>query len=245
MYEDHYFANKKIIVVEDDADLARLIKDFLTKHQFSVEVIHNGGEAPARIIGKQPDLVILDVMLPGLSGMDICQRIRNEYQGLIMMLTALDDDIDQMMGLELGADDYVIKHVQPRLLLSRIKALFRRANTMTNDSVSPSFINPHQSLLIGCLAIDTQNRRVTLNKHPVKLTSADYDLLHLLALNAGEVVSRNTIVETIRGFSYDGLDRSIDRRISRLRKKLNDDPDNPQLIKTVRSKGYQLCPDLR
>ncbi|MBD1559314.1 response regulator [Vibrio sp. S9_S30] len=228
-----------LMLVEDDMELAELICDYLKSHEFNVTHVSNGLDAAHRIIAEQPDIVILDVMLPGQSGMDVCRQVRTDYLGMILMQTALDDDIDQMMGLELGADDYIVKQVQPRLLLSRLRALLRR-NQRSN---APS--DTQTVLTLGALKIDLQKRQVSMNDNEIQLTTAEFELLHLLAQNSGKVVSRDDIVQQIRGYEYDGLDRSIDRRISRLRRTLFDDPNHPQIIKTVRGKGYQLCADKR
>lgn len=232
---------KHLMLVEDDYELASLIKDFLVKYEFDVSIIGNGYEAVDRIINEQPDIVILDIMLPGQTGMDVCRQVRSHYKGAILMQTALDDDIDQMMGLELGADDYVIKQVQPRLLLSRIRALLRRTDNRLNNSKNIPAESDSNNIQVGLLVINIANRGVTLNGTTIELTTAEFELLYLLARTPGTVVSRDTIVQQIRGYEYDGLDRSIDRRISRLRKKLQDDQLQPKLIKTVRGQGYQLC----
>lgn len=223
-----------IMLVEDDQELACLIGDFLETHEFRVLTVGNGVEAVSQILEKHPDLVILDIMLPGMSGMDVCRQVREDYKGMILMQTALDDDIDQVMGLELGADDYVIKQVQPRLLLSRVRALLRRMHRDTGEGRA-------ESLVVGELNIDLHRRTVVFRNQLVDLTTAEFELLYLLAQQSGEVVSREEIMQQIRGYEYDGLDRSIDRRISRLRRSLDDDPANPQLIKTIRGIGYQLC----
>ncbi|WP_443147332.1 winged helix-turn-helix domain-containing protein [Photobacterium sp. MCCC 1A19761] len=230
--------NKRVMLVEDDLDLAVLIQDFLERYEFTVSVVSDGQDAVTRIIAEQPDLVILDIMLPGLSGMEVCRQVRQQYEGFILMQTALDDDIDQMLGLELGADDYVIKQVQPRLLLSRIRALLRRAAPLQfASSEQQSF-----DYQFGALKIDLTRRMVLLYGQPVELTTAEFELLCLLAKHCGEVVTREDIIQQLRGLEYDGLDRSIDRRISRLRKALQDDAkEQDQVIKTVRGKGYQLC----
>ncbi|MCG9681464.1 winged helix-turn-helix domain-containing protein [Vibrio sp. Isolate23] len=223
-----------ITLVEDDVELADLIRDFLQNYEFEVNVITDGIRAVDAILEGQPDLVILDIMLPGQSGMDVCRAIRAGYQGMILMQTALDDDIDQVMGLELGADDYVVKQVKPRLLLSRIRALLRRQQRQSASK-------HNDELTFGHLMINLKHRAVTIDNQLIKLTTSEFDLLHLLAKNAGQVVSRDEIAQSIRGFEYDGLDRTIDRRISRLRRTLKDDPQEPELIKTVRGIGYQLC----
>ncbi|ENM3792105.1 winged helix-turn-helix domain-containing protein [Vibrio paracholerae] len=223
----------RVILVEDDLELAELIKDFLNHYEFDVTIITDGLQAVDRILNAKPDLVILDIMLPGQSGMEVCRAIREQYRGIILMQTALDDDIDQMMGLELGADDYVVKQVKPRLLLSRIRALLRRQERNTQGD--------KYELRIGPLWMNLQHRVVLLAQSPVRLTTSEFELLYLLAQNVGTIVTRDDIAQQIRGFEYDGLDRSIDRRISRLRRALNDDPNEPRLIKTIRGRGYQLC----
>lgn len=234
--------NKKIILVEDDQLLAKLIKDFLTKYEFDVFVVSEGYEAVNVILAQQPDIVILDVMLPGQSGMEVCRQVRPKYDGVILMQTALDDDIDQMMGLELGADDYVVKQVQPRLLLSRIRALLRRIVPKNTISTSPVINSVSANVItLENLSINISLRKVILDAIEVELTTSEFELLYLLARTPGEPVSRDTMAQQLKGYEYDGLDRSLDRRISRLRKKLKDDIDTPKIIKTVRGKGYQLC----
>ncbi len=224
--------NKNILLVEDDIELAFLVRDYLTKNNYSVEMVHNGLDAVTTIQQNQPDIVILDVMLPGKNGNEVCREVRNFYQGPILMLTALDDDMDQMLGLELGADDYIIKPVQPRLLLTRIRTILRRmdSNGHSNNTI----------ISAGELHIDPANRLVKVGGHKVDLTSAEFELLLLLSQEIGHAVDRNSIVQELRGFEYDGFDRSIDRRISRLRKKLSAN-SKIELIKTIRGKGYQLC----
>lgn len=223
-----------ILIVEDDRDLAHLIKDFLTSHGYSVQWVDNGTEAVNCIIQTQPDIIILDVMLPGINGMDVCKQVRPDYSGPILMLTALDEDIDQILGLELGADDYVIKPVKPRVLLSRIKALLRRFEPSSAEQ-------SHDEKPNTPLVIDINERTAYLNGSFIPLTSGEFDLLRILAINLGEVLDKNYLTKELRGIDYDGFDRSIDRRLSRLRKKLQDDSENPQLIKTLRSQGYMLC----
>jgi len=184
-----------------------------------------------RIIAEQPDMVVLDVMLPGADGLTICREVRPHYHQPILMLTARTEDMDQVLGLEMGADDYVAKPVQPRVLLARIRALLRRTDKAPEDEVA-------QRIEFDDLVIDNGGRSVTLNGELVDFTSAEYDLLWLLASNAGRILSREDIFERLRGIEYDGQDRSIDVRISRIRPKIGDDPENPKRIKTVRSKGY-------
>lgn len=232
-----------LLVVEDDTELASLVQEYLNKSGFEVSVVANGLDAVKYITEKSPDLVILDIMLPGLSGMDVCRQVRPNYLGPILMLTALDEDMDQMLGLELGADDYVIKPIKPRLLLSRIKALLRRVDNkpQVNSALRASQEEAIPETIPRTLEINPTTRHISIEGKSITLTTAEYDLLKMLIDAAGDIVSRESIIQNLRGFDYDGLDRSIDRRISRLRKKLLDDPLNPQIIKTVRGKGYLLC----
>ena len=243
--------SNRLILVEDDKELASLIQDYLIKKGFQVTVIRNGSEAAEAIPELQPDIVILDIMLPGITGMEVCKIVRPQYAGPIIMLTALDEDMDQMLGLELGADDYIIKPVQPRLLLTRIHALLRRVNNnwsaphslpvTSNNNAETSIETNRLNIQVDSLLVDLSNRSAHLDGRHIDLTTAEFELLALLAHEAGKVVDRDIIVQRLRGFDYDGLDRSIDRRISRLRKKLQGDNDDLVIIKTIRGKGYQLC----
>lgn len=224
--------NQTILLIEDDLELASLTKDYLQINNFIVLIESDGENAVERIIREQPDCVLLDIMLPNKDGFAICKEVREQYHGPILMLTARDEDIDQLLGLELGADDYVTKPVQPRLLLARIHVLLRRIN-------NGSRLSKNTPLKFEGLMIDSGSRYIELNKNEVKLSTAEFDLLFLLAQNAGTTLSRDDILKHLRGIGYDGTDRSIDLRISRLRKKLCDeDADNKQRIKTVRGRGY-------
>ena len=224
--------NTRLLLVEDDERLADLTAEYLRKNDFEVAIEPRGDTAEARILAEQPDLVILDVMLPGKDGFEVCRAVRSTYRGVILMLTARDEDFDQILGLEMGADDYIAKPVQPRVLLARIKALLRRLPG-GNEPAAPS-----EEKIFGQFRISQATRTATLGGHPIDLTTAEFDLLWLLSSHAGNVLSRDELLQELRGIGFDGLDRSIDARISRLRKKLNDDPDNPTRIKTVRGKGY-------
>ncbi|WP_409264933.1 response regulator [Pseudomonas sp. KCJK9000] len=225
---------RRILIVEDDQRLAELTAEYLQANGYEVAVEADGARAARRIVDSQPDLVILDLMLPGEDGLSICRRVRGQYTGPILMLTARSDELDQVQGLDLGADDYVCKPVRPRLLLARIHALLRR-------SESPDA--KRQALTFGALRIDNRLREAWLGTQPIELTSAEFDLLWLLASNAGRVLSREQIFTALRGVGYDGQDRSIDVRISRIRPKIGDDPIHPRLIKTLRSKGYLFVGD--
>jgi two-component system OmpR family response regulator/two-component system response regulator RstA len=226
-----------ILLVEDDERLAKLTAEYLRKNDFEVAIEARGDAAEARILAERPDLVILDVMLPGKDGFEVCRTVRPHYAGVILMLTARDEDFDQILGLELGADDYIAKPVQPRLLLARIKALLRRAPA-TASAGSATESGELTDLAFGSFHISQATRSAHLGTEPIDLTTAEFDLLWLLARHAGSILSRDDLLQQLRGIGFDGLDRSIDARISRLRKKLGDDPENPTRIKTVRAKGY-------
>ncbi|MBJ2349844.1 MULTISPECIES: response regulator [Pseudomonas] len=227
----------QILIVEDDQRLAELTREYLESNGLRVAIEGNGAVAAQRIIDEQPDLVILDLMLPGEDGLSICRRVRERYDGPILMLTARTDDSDQIQGLDLGADDYVCKPVRPRLLLARIQALLRRSEP------EPAVPPKQRRLEFGPLVVDDALREAWLQGNGIELTSAEFDLLWLLVSNAGRILSREEIFTALRGIGYDGQDRSIDVRISRIRPKIGDDPDHPRLIKTIRSKGYLFVPE--
>lgn len=222
----------RILLVEDDDSLAAMIFDFLIGNGFDVMLESRGDNAPARILRENPDVVLLDVNLPGIDGFAVCKAIRKEYHGSIIMLTARGSEVDEVLGFELGADDYLAKPVRPRALLARLKTHLRRGVSDEAENTKP--------IVVGSLIVDSCRRHAELAGQVLDLTSAEFDLLKLLAQNAGSTLTRNDIYIAIHGMKYDGVDRSIDLRISRLRKKLGDDPARPQRIKSVRGSGYQL-----
>ncbi|WP_251360025.1 response regulator [Kangiella sp. TOML190] len=225
-----------ILLVEDDVKLSALTADFLRINDFEVTIIENGLEAIEFVKKQTPMAVILDIMLPGVDGLTVCRSLRETYNGPILMLTALDDDIDEVVGLETGADDYLTKPIKPRVLLAHLRALLRRIEAIEQPS------QPKTPKLLGKnLAIDPKSRTVTVANEMVHLTTAEYNLLWLLAEKSGEVLSREELHRKTFRIEYDGLDRSIDLRISRLRKKLGDDPRVPFIIKTIRGEGYLLA----
>ena len=221
----------RVLVVEDDATLASMVADYLAPHGFDVSIEGRGDKAVMRIQDDDPDAVVLDVNLPGLNGFSICKAVRAHYRGPIIMLTARGEEIDEVLGLEAGADDYMAKPVRPRALLARLQMHLRRATP--EEKVS-------QPITVGSLVVDAGRRSVQLEGAAVDLTTAEFELLYLLAKHVGETLNRNDIYLQIHGVKYDGLDRSIDLRISRLRKKLGDDPAHPQRIKSIRGVGYML-----
>jgi DNA-binding response OmpR family regulator len=229
-------AQQRVLLVEDDLRLGALIQDYLQQQGLIVDLEKRGDNAVSRILAQHPDLVILDIMLPGCDGFEVCRQVRAKYSNPILMLTARDEDVDQVVGLELGADDYVAKPVQPRVLLARIRALLRRNHN--NDAPHPNKAGANHDLQLGHFHISYSSRQAQLGGNLLELTTSEFEVLWLLASRAGEILSRDTIMAALQGYEYDGLNRIVDLRISRLRKKLGDDPVKPKIIKTVRSKGY-------
>lgn len=235
----------QILIVEDDERLAGLTREYLESNGMQVSVEGDGTAAVERIKTEQPDLVILDLMLPGEDGLSICRLVRPYYRGPIIMLTARDDDLDQVLGLEMGADDYLAKPARPRVLLARIRALLRRVKEGPEPSAGQSVASGEQNrVTFANLVVDNGMREAWLDEESIDLTSAEFDLLWLLSSNAGRVLSREEIFTALRGIEYDGQDRSIDVRISRIRPKIGDDPLQPKRIKTVRSKGYLFVKEI-
>jgi two-component system response regulator RstA len=226
-----------ILIIEDDDRLAQLTSDYLIGNGYKVTVETNGSRAIEKVLDLQPDLVILDLMLAGDDGLSVCRQLRPLYKGSIIMLTARIDELDQVLGLEMGADDYICKPVQPRLLLARMKAALRRNANCVNPVSTKNFVTTELRYDFGDLVIDSAMREVWLSQDSVELTSAEFDLLWFLASNAGRILSREEIFQALRGIDYDGQDRSIDVRVSRIRAKIGDDSDHPRRIKTVRSRG--------
>ncbi|CAD6548170.1 response regulator [Paraburkholderia sabiae] len=224
----------RILLVEDDIRLSALVAGYLRKHDYEVDTVLHGNEAVPAILKGRPDLVILDVNLPGKDGFQICREARERYSGVIIMVTARDEQFDEVLGLEFGADDYVHKPVEPRVLLARIKAQLRRAAARNADAP-----DGQERYRFGGFEINRVTRTVTLpDASQPELTSAEFDLLWALASCAGEVVSRDELMRRLRGIEFDGMDRAIDGGISKLRRKLRDDCGGPQHIKTIRGKGY-------
>jgi len=222
---------KTIFLVEDDLELAQLISERLEREGFRVRHEANGRAACGSILSGQPDLVVLDIMLPDLDGFGVCREVRPGYKGPILILTARDEDIDQILGLELGADDFVIKPVRPQVLLARIRALLRRVNPEAVQTAP-------RTITVGKIKINSGRREAHLGDEEVELTTVEFDLLWYLTDHAGTVVSRNDIHLALYNTEYDGLDRSIDVYVSRIRQKLGDDPADPRFLKTVRGVGY-------
>ncbi|WP_426818262.1 two-component system response regulator RstA [Winslowiella sp. 2C04] len=232
----------KIVFVEDDQDVGELIAAYLGRHGIDVLVESRGDRAEAVIAANRPDLVMLDIMLPGKDGMTLCRDLRASWSGPIVLLTSLDSDMNHILSLEMGANDYILKTTPPAVLLARLRLHLRQAGGgNSNEEIAPA-LSGHKALRFGTLFIDPLNRQVALSDENIPLSTADFDLLWELATHAGQTLNRDALLKTLRGVSYDGLDRSIDVAISRLRKKLNDSATEPYRIKTIRNKGYLFAP---
>ena len=225
----------KILLVEDDQKLALLVQEYLESAGFLVRVESDGNNAIEEITRYQPDLIILDIMLPGKDGLTICKEIRPDFIGPILMLTARNEDFDQVLGLEFGADDYVIKPAEPRVLLARIKALLRRGQFTKTE-------HP-EKLTFGGLVIDSSSRDVWLDREKVALSTHEFELLLIIASHSGNILSRDYLFKKLYNREYDGHDRTMDVRISQLRKKLGDNAEEAYRIKTIWGKGYLFVAD--
>lgn len=229
---------RRVLVVEDDEKLGMQIQRFLRQYDFDVALESNGRAAIERIRTDSPDIVVLDIMLLGADGFEVCRSVRAHYAGKILMLTASEDDMDHVAGLEMGADDFLVKPIHPRVLLAHIRVLLRA----TSES-SQKGDEKRAPLVFGGLKIHPLQRTVELNGESVILTPAEFDVLLLLASRSESVVTRDEILKQLRGIEYDGLDRSVDVKISALRKKFKDNLSQPKHIITVRAKGYLFVSD--
>ncbi len=218
-----------VVLIEDDDDLGEAIRDYLANHGFAVTLCRDGERGVTSILKLHPDVVVLDLMLPGIDGFEVCRRVRKGFEGPVLMLTARDDDIDEVAGLETGADDYVRKPVRPRVLLARLQALLRRGKGVAR----------HGPLQVGDLVLYPASHRATLGEVELPLSTAEFEVLLYLVQHAGVVVERATLYREVRGFIWDGLGRSDDLRVSCLRKKLG--PRGEAIVRTIRGSGYLLA----
>ncbi|MDR3412633.1 MAG: two-component system response regulator RstA [Formivibrio sp.] len=232
----------RILFVEDDPELAELISSFLHSFEFVVELMREGSGVVEAVRADPPALVLLDIMLPGKDGLTICRELREFYSGPVVLLTSLNSDMNQILGFEIGASDYVLKTTPPSVLLARIRAQLRQNQNFPAGQTSTP--QPQSALNFGKLVIDSLNRTANYRGEPLHLSTGDFDLLWELASHAGEILSRDHLLKKLRGIDYDGMDRSMDVAISRLRKKLADDPDDPRKIKTIRHRGYLFATDI-
>ncbi len=226
----------RLLVVDDDEKLCRLIRDYLQPHGYEVETVHTGQDGVRRATSDTWSAVILDVMLPGMDGFEVLKEIRKTSQVPVLMLTALGDEADRIVGLELGADDYLPKTFSTRELLARLRAVVRRSGQSGGEELQSQI----KMVMVGGLSINVSSRTAELIGKPLELTPVEFDLLLSLARARGRVRTRERLLEEIRDRNYDVFDRSIDVHISSLRKKLDDDPKNPRYIRTVRAAGYMF-----
>jgi two-component system response regulator CpxR len=224
---------QKLLIVDDDTELCELVAEYLGPEGFEVETVHDGARGAERAVAGAYDLVVLDVMLPGMNGLDALRAIRASSAVPVLMLTARGDDVDRIVGLEIGADDYLAKPFNPRELLARVRAILRRAAPAA--AVDPS---RRQTISVGDVALDRGARTVFKDGEPVELTSVEFDLLDALLRAAGTVVSRNDLALAALGREISPFDRSVDQHVSNLRKKLGARVDGIERIKSVRGSGY-------
>jgi two-component system response regulator CpxR len=222
----------RILIADDDTELGTMLAEYLGHEGFAVDLAHDGEAALARARSGRYDVIVLDVMMPRMNGFDVLRRLRAESRTPVLMLTARGDDVDSIVGLELGADDYLAKPCNPRVLVARIRAVLRRADagTQTSDDIA--------LLRQGDLELDPGARTVRLNDEPVEMTSTEFSVLALLVRNAGQVVSKAEMSQQALGRELSRYDRSLDMHVSNLRRKLGPLPDGDERIKTVRGVGY-------
>jgi DNA-binding response OmpR family regulator len=222
---------KTILVVDDEPKIVKLVRAYLERAGFTVVTAHNGQEALAVFRYERPDLVVLDLMLPGMDGLDVCRAIRRSSDVPIIMLTARDEEVDRLIGLELGADDYIVKPFSPREVVARVRAVLRRTEGQLLKS---------EVIISGDVTLDLLGRTVQVQGRPIELTAMEFDLLTVLARHPGQVLTRMQLLELVQGEGYEGYERTIDAHVKNLRRKLGDDPWNPRYIATVRSVGYRF-----
>lgn len=227
-------AQPTVLIVDDDSKLTQLVQTYFLKEGFYTYIGHDGYQALQLVRDKRPDIVILDLMLPGINGWDVCRQIRKETDVPILMLTARDEETDRLIGLEMGADDYVTKPFSPREVVARAKAILRRTQKSSSKEAQ---------IKVGNLTIDRERHMVIMGTEPLDLTPTEFKIIELLAANRGRVFSRLHIVEQVQGYTFDGYERTIDAHIKNLRRKLADNSRNPQLIQTVYGVGYKIAGD--
>jgi len=220
----------RVLLIDDDEALGALLAEYLEPFGFAVKAVADPAQGLEALRADPPDIVVLDVMLPGMDGFAVCRKVRETSRVPIVMLTARGGVMDRIVGLELGADDYLPKPFEPRELVARLQAVLRRGGAADTG----------ESVTVGPLEIQWEARATRLHGRPLELTAAEFTLLGLLVRNRGRVLTRDRILEATRGLDWEAFDRSVDVLVSRLRQKLGDDPRQPQFIKTVRGLGYRF-----
>ncbi|HVN53635.1 MAG TPA: response regulator transcription factor [Anaerolineaceae bacterium] len=230
--------NELILIVDDEDRIVTLARDYLEKAGFRVIRAGDGSAALAAARRDRPDLIVLDLMLPGLDGLDVCRAIRRQSDVPIIMLTARVEEADRLIGLELGADDYITKPFSPRELVARVRTVLRRAR-------SGSLLQPSGVLRAADLEIDVEGHRLTRGGTPVKLSRDEFELLTMLAQHPGQIFTRAQLLDRLHGIVFEGYDRSIDAHIKNLRRKLEPDPSEPRYVITVYGIGYKFNEELQ
>ncbi|HYY55802.1 MAG TPA: response regulator transcription factor [Pyrinomonadaceae bacterium] len=226
-----------LLVVEDDENISTMINEHFSRVGYSVKTAEDGLAGVQAALNDHPDVVVLDLMLPKMDGLAVCRELREKAAYIpILMLTAKDDVVDKVLGLEMGADDYITKPFSLRELEARIKSVLRRSRT----AVAPEGTGDEAPIVRGKLRIEPSKREVTVGDRQVELTPKEFDLLRLFASNPGRVFPRKYLLEKIWDYSYEGYDRTIDSHINRLRAKIEDNPENPQMVLTVWGIGYKF-----
>lgn len=224
---------KQILLVDDEPNLLKALKMSLEQEGYAVSLAADGRTALEKVRAGRFDLIILDVMLPEIDGLDVCREIRKQWKTPIVMLTAKDSDIDKILGLELGADDYVTKPFNTRELLARMRAVLRRIEAWSRPDAP-------QTLVVGNLVLTPSYRKAELGGHSLQLTPREYDLLETLARHPGMVYTRQQLLDLVWGYDFGGDDRTVDVHVRRLREKLESDPSEPEYLRTRRGVGYYL-----
>jgi len=230
--------SKTILVVDDEPEIVRLVRSYLEQEGYRVVTAYNGEEALYASRHEKPDLVVLDVLMPKMDGLEFTRRVRREQDIPIIMLTARADETDRIVGLEMGADDYVTKPFSPREVVARVRAVLRRSQPADKKSEPPM-------LRAGPITLDRSTHVVTVGDEPVALTPTEFDVLATLMRKTGRVYSRTEILEAVQGVAFEAYERTVDAHIKNLRQKIESDPGNPQYVLTVRGAGYRLNPELQ
>ena len=220
-----------VLLVDDDPKIAKLLRSYFEKEDFSVLTAHDGTTALQLYRDKKPDILVLDLMLPGISGLDVCRQIRKDSDTPILMLTARDEETDRLVGLELGADDYVSKPFSPREVVARVKVILRRTRKTTEKT---------EPFRVGKFTVDTAGYSVSADGVTLDLTPTEYKIFELLASRPGQVFTRFQMVEQVQGVAFEGYERTIDAHVKNLRRKIDDNPKDPRIIQTVYGVGYKF-----
>lgn len=223
---------RKILVVDDNRKIVDVLVAYLQGEGFDVVTASDGPEAVAAAASERPDLALLDIMLPGIDGIELTRRFQRDYDLPVILVTARTEEIDRLIGLEVGADDYIAKPFSPREVVARVKAVLRRSERTTTGA--------QDVLTVGDLVLDTGGRTVTTSGVPVELTRTEFDILATLAAHPGRVYTRMQLMESAQGAAYEGYERTMDAHVKNLRRKLGDDPKDPRYVETVFGVGYKL-----